>query len=96
MRTRGEGVKLTEIFAIVLNRCFLTIFSPHPQVTVSDWGENFCEVKWGEPADDGGADITGYVVEVRNRNRRGWNKAGATNSAEERTLNVTQVCFVVP
>ena len=63
-------------------------------MTISDWGENFCEVKWVEPADDGGADVQGYVVEMRNRNRRGWNKVGATNSAEERTLNVTQVSFV--
>ena len=63
-------------------------------MTIADWGENFAEVKWGEPVDDGGSDITGYVVEMRNRNRRGWTKVGTTNSAEERTLTVTQVRWI--
>ena len=63
-------------------------------MTIADWGENFAEVTWGEPVDDGGSDVTGYVVEMRNRNRRGWNKAGAT-SAEEKTLNITQVRWTI-
>jgi len=50
--------------------------------TVPDWGEDFAEVAWKPSEDDGGADISGYRVEVRNRDRRAWNVAGTAGGSE--------------
>ena len=51
---------------------------------VPDWGEDFAEVAWKPSEDDGGADISGYRVEVRNRDRRAWNVAGTAGGSESR------------
>jgi len=50
--------------------------------TVKDWGEDFAEVAWKPSEDDGGAEISGYRVEVRNRDRRAWNVAGTASGNE--------------
>ena len=49
---------------------------------VADWGEDWAELSWRAPDDDGGADISGYRVEVRNRDRRAWNVAGTASGSE--------------
>ena len=49
---------------------------------VQDWGEDWAELSWRAPDDDGGADISGYRVEVRNRDRRAWNVAGTASGSE--------------
>ena len=51
---------------------------------VSDWGEDFAELTWKPSEEDGGADISGYKVEVRNRDRRAWNVAGTAGGSEAR------------
>ena len=50
--------------------------------TVKDWGEDFAEVAWKPSDDDGGAEISGYRVEIRNRDRRAWNVAGTAGGNE--------------
>ena len=47
---------------------------------VCDFGPDFVDLRWNTPERDGGAEITSYRIEVRNRDRRGWNVAG--NSTE--------------
>ena len=43
-------------------------FSGEPgKPDVFDWGDDFAELKWKAPEDDGGAEVQEYRVEVRNR-----------------------------
>ena len=50
--------------------------------SVQDWGEDFAELTWKASEDDGGAEINGYRVEVRNKDRRAWNVAGIASGSE--------------
>ena len=45
-------------------------------------------LSWEIPADNGGSDITGYVVEKRESNKRSYNKVSTT---EELEYTVTQL-----
>ncbi len=58
--------------------------SPPSKPTVADWGEDFADLTWKAPEEDGGAEISGYRVEVRNRDRRAWNAAGIASGNETR------------
>lgn len=58
--------------------------TPPGKPNVSDWGEEFAELTWKESEEDGGAEINGYRVEVRNRDRRAWNNAGTAGGSETR------------
>ncbi len=58
--------------------------SPPGKPNVADWGEEFAELTWKAPSDDGGAEITGYRVEVRNRDRRNWLEAGIAGGSENK------------
>ena len=58
--------------------------TPPGKPTVTDWGEEFAEITWKAPSDDGGADISGNRVEVRNRDRRAWHEAGIASGSETR------------
>jgi len=40
--------------------------------------ESSVSVTWQTPEDDGGCDVTGYVVEVREASKRSWKPAGTT------------------
>ncbi|XP_037720926.1 twitchin isoform X30 [Drosophila subpulchrella] len=51
-----------------------------PQIT--DWSASHCDLKWRAPEDDGGAPITGYVVEKKDPNTGKWQKALETNTPE--------------
>jgi hypothetical protein len=66
--------------------------SPPTKVTVSDWGVDFAQIKWHEPDEDGGAEITSYRVEMRNRDKRGWNKVATIKGGEDEALeaNITE------
>lgn len=56
--------------------------SPPSKPIVQDWGEDFAELTWKASTEDGGAEISGYRVEVRNRDRRSWNVAGIAGGSE--------------
>lgn len=49
-----------------------------------DWGPDFCDLKWKPPKDDGGSPITGYIIEMRDKDKRQWKEVLKT---EEKTLN---------
>lgn len=61
--------------------------SPPSKPNVADWGEDFAELTWKTPEEDGGAEISGYRVEVRNRDRRAWNVAGTASGNENKYLS---------
>lgn len=46
-------------------------------------------LKWGEPDTDGGSDVTGYIIEVREAIRRTWQRAGTTDASDKREFTVT-------
>lgn len=58
--------------------------SPPSKPTVQDWGEDFAELAWKASEEDGGAEISGYRVEVRNKDRRAWNVAGIASGNESK------------
>lgn len=45
------------------------------QPSVDDVGKNYVELSWPRPTKDGGARITGYVVEKRKRGAADWEPA---------------------
>ncbi|GBP08917.1 Twitchin [Eumeta japonica] len=51
-----------------------------PQIV--DWSSNHADLKWRVPDDDGGAPITGYVVEKKDNNTGKWVKVLETNTPE--------------
>ena len=40
------------------------------------------DLTWEEPEDNGGSPITGYIVEVKDVNRRSWKEGGKTEELE--------------
>jgi len=51
-----------------------------PQIV--DWSGNHCDLKWRAPEDDGGASITGYIVERKDPNTGKWQKALETSTPD--------------
>jgi len=45
---------------------------PCGQPDILDWGPNFAEMAWTPPASDGGAEITHYVIEMKEKNMNHW------------------------
>jgi titin len=62
---------------------------PPTNLKVTEVSEKHVALKWGEPETDGGSDVTGYVIEVREAIRRAWQKAGAIDATEKRQFTVT-------
>ena len=48
------------------------------RLAISDVDETSVGLRWDEPVSDGGSDIAGYVVEVREAERRAWQRAGSS------------------
>ena len=44
----------------------------------TDWDKDFCDLKWKAPSSDGGAPITGYVIEKKEKGSGKWIKAAET------------------
>ena len=57
--------------------------SPCGQPNVVDWGKDFADLTWTPPESDGGAEITHYVIEMKEKNMGQW--------VEGRTLTVKEV-----
>ncbi|XP_074598807.1 projectin protein bent isoform X2 [Brevipalpus obovatus] len=49
---------------------------------VANWDKNFVDLTWDAPASDGGAPITGYIVEKKDRYSNKWIKALETKGPE--------------
>ncbi|GBN20312.1 Twitchin, partial [Araneus ventricosus] len=47
---------------------------------IVDWDENHVDLKWTPPKNDGGAPITGYIVEKKERYGPGWEPCLTTSS----------------
>ena len=56
---------------------------PCGQPDILDWGPDFAEMAWTPPATDGGAEITHYVIEMKEKNMNHW--------VEGKTLTVKEV-----
>ncbi|KRF85408.1 twitchin isoform X27 [Drosophila virilis] len=54
-----------------------------PQIT--DWSANHADLKWRAPDDDGGAPITGYIIEKKDNNTGKWQKVLETNTPDCKT-----------
>jgi len=57
--------------------------SPCGQPNVVDWGKDFADLTWTPPESDGGAPITHYVIEMKEKNMGHW--------VEGKTLTVKEV-----
>ena len=47
-------------------------------VSLVNWGQSFCTLKWAPPADNGGSAITSYIVEVLEKGFHDWREALTT------------------
>ena len=57
---------------------------------VTDYWTDFVTVQWDVPESDGGAPITGYIIEKRDAMRQTWVKAG-TCGPDTDTFKVTNL-----
>jgi len=55
---------------------------------VTSVSEKEIGLKWSEPDSDGGREITGYIVEMREASKRVWNRAGTTDAGDKMELLV--------
>ena len=63
---------------------------PPENVRATKVTENSADIKWDEPADNGGCDITKYAVELRETSGRSWTSAGKTDDLEMTLKNLTE------
>jgi len=64
--------------------------SPPKNLKVTAVSETSVGLCWDEPSDDGGAEITGYIVEKHEANKRSWNKVDVTTSMEYTVEKLTE------
>ena len=61
------------LFATIYIVCYHHFFSDEPdppgQPQIVDWGPDFGEMTFTKPPSDGGAEITQYVIEMKEKNR---------------------------
>jgi predicted phage tail protein len=67
----GESTDLATLEAIVAKNPFDPPAKPDPPIPL-DWSNEFCDLKWKVPKDDGGSPITGYIMEIRDKDKRAW------------------------
>ena len=61
---------------------------PPKNFAVTSVSEKDIGLKWAEPDFDGGCDVKGYIIEMRESNKRTWQKAGAVTADEKREFLV--------
>lgn len=49
---------------------------------VTDWDRDYVDLKWTPPSKDGGAPITGYVIEKREKGNPKWTKAAELHTPD--------------
>lgn len=57
---------------------------------LKDWDKDFVELAWKPPANDGGAPIEKYIIQMRDKAGRGWSDA-ATVPGDRNTGRVDNV-----
>jgi len=61
----------------------LDVPGPPKNVAVTSVSEREVGLKWEEPDSDGGREIIGYVIEMREASKRVWNRAGSTTAGDK-------------
>jgi hypothetical protein len=51
-------------------------------LAVTSVSERSIGIRWDEPESDGGCDITGYVIEIRESSKRTWQRAGTVDAVD--------------
>ncbi|XP_059095455.1 twitchin-like [Tigriopus californicus] len=49
---------------------------------ICDWGQDFADLRWNTPEEDGGAQIETYRIEIRNRDKRVWQTAASVSESD--------------
>lgn len=81
----AAGVKAFTVTALVLGRPS----APTGPVEISGVSSESCNLAWSEPADDGGTDITNYIVEKRESGSASWQVVNS--SVKRTTIKVTHL-----
>lgn len=68
--------------SFIINFVFSDEPDPCGKPNVVDWGPDFAEMTWEPPEWDGGAPITHYVIEMKEKNMGQWVE-GKTMTVEE-------------
>lgn len=74
----GESLPLTAESAIQAKNPF----DPPSQLDAPvpiDWGPRFCELEWTPPVEDGGSNVTEFIIEMRDKDKRAWKEAFRTS-----------------
>ncbi|XP_023314705.1 twitchin isoform X11 [Trichogramma pretiosum] len=74
LNKEGESEPLETLGSIIAKDPF-TIPSPPGAPEFVDWTANQVDLKWKEPVSDGGAPITGYIIEKKDKYSTMWEKA---------------------
>jgi len=78
---QGESEPLCTLAPIIAKDPFGPPGKPGaPKAT--DWDSTWIEMEWTEPFDDGGAAISHYIIEKKDKYTDMWEKAGETHSPE--------------
>lgn len=75
----GESEPLVSTDTIVAKDPYELSDAPG-QPKIEDWDEKKVDLKWTPPKNDGGAPITGYIVEMKDKNSSQWIPVLETNS----------------
>ena len=63
-----------------------TLISDEPgapgQPTFTDWDSDHVDLEWDPPTSDGGAPITGYIIEKKTKHGRDWTEAAVIKEAK--------------
>lgn len=81
--------------SFTINLIVLDKPSPPTNLTVTGFSETSINLKWSEPEDDGGCEITGYVIEKREANKRSWTKVDEITEMELSCQGLTKDCQYV-
>ena len=67
VNSEGESENLHSLRPIIAKDPF-TVPLPPSAPDVVDWSESHMDLEWKEPIDDGGAEITNYLIEKKDKN----------------------------
>lgn len=75
--SRSKLIKLLSVDLTWYFIPYINIGEPDPpgKPEFKDWSKDHVDLKWEKPANDGGAPITAYIVEKKDRDTGKWVKA---------------------
>lgn len=73
LNKEGESEPLETLIPIIAKDPYETPGQPGRPEAV-DWNKDHVDLKWDAPASDGGAPITGYIIEKREKGSNRWEK----------------------